>query len=349
MKVGIHLEPFNQFSTRLKKFEDILLYNSIDTIRLDSSNTDFWNQIKNLDLFIYNFAQYDHDMQKARAILPIIEFDYKVKCFPDLSTYWHYDDKIRQYYLMKRYDYPMTESYIYFEKEKALEWAEFCTIPVVFKLKGGAGSKNVIIVNEREQLKKLIFRMFSKGISDNGIPGHTSLRMNFIDRFKRKIYIKKLKFQENIIPFRYQVPNWIVHKNYVLFQKFLPNNDFDTRVTTVGNVAFAFRRFNRTSDFRSSGSGLIDHDPQKIDLNCVKKALQISEKMKYQTMAYDILYNENNEIEFCEMSYNYLDSTVYKCHGYWDKSLKWQEGHYWPQYLLLKQLLNMDDLKQPQF
>src|SRR6185503_17089802 len=45
---------------------------------------------------------------------------------------------------------------------------------------------------------------------------------------------------------------------YILLQEFLSNNKFDTRVTVIGNRAFAYRRFNRPNDFRASGSGNFD-------------------------------------------------------------------------------------------
>lgn len=142
---------------------------------------------------------------------------------------------------------------------------------------------------------------------------------------------------------------WHREKNCVLFQKFLPNNEYDTRVTIIGNRAFAFRRFNRKNDFRSSGSGLIDYELNKVDIVFIQLAFNISMKLCFQSMAYDFLWDENHNPALCEISYTYVDEAVYKCPGYWDVDLNWHEGNFWPQYFHLVDLLHMPELKQPAF
>lgn len=84
----------------------------------------------------------------------------------------------------------------------------------------------------------------------------------------------------------------------------------------IGGRAFAFRRLNRVNDFRSSGSGRIDYDINKIDLKIVSKALEISQALGFQSMAYDSLYDENGDVSFCEISYTYVASAIYHCPGY---------------------------------
>ncbi len=64
-------------------------------------------------------------------------------------------------------------------------------------------------------------------------------------------------------------------------------------------------------------------------------------------MAYDFLFNEDNDLEICEISYTYVDSAVYNCPGFWDQNFTWHEGHYWPQYLQLVDSLKISNLKQP--
>jgi len=66
-------------------------------------------------------------------------------------------------------------------------------------------------------------------------------------------------------------------------------------------------------------------------------------------MAYDFIYNEKSEPEFCEISYTYEDKAIFKCDGYWDENLNWIEGHFLPEYLHLIDLLNNHELKQPDF
>jgi hypothetical protein len=218
--------------------------------------------------------------------------------------------------------------------------------PLVFKLKSSAASKDVVLVSNYRQAKKITNRIFGKGIYLGTIPGNFKLK--FID-FKWRNYLdKQLKILYRIYKGRDLNYLWQIEKNYVLFQKFLPNNSYDTRVTIIGNRAFGFRRFNRKDDFRSSGSGLISYDPNEIDKGFIKMAFEISEKMGFQSMAYDFLW-DNEQPAFCEISYTYQDLAIYNCPGYWDNKLNWIEGNFWPQLLHLIDLLNHPNLKQPPF
>ena len=346
MRIGIHVQPDGNLEDREKRFEEILNYNNIDIIRLDSNKNSFWSEVKKLDFYIHPWVHFDIDRIKALSILPIIENEYKVPCFPNHETYWHFDDKIRQYYLMKANDFPMADCYVFWDKQKAISWIAEVSFPIVFKLKGGAGSKNVFLLKNKSEAISAINIMFDKGVIPNKLTNFSSVSHSAFESFKRYVWESKSKIMNKSIPYRRAFPDWIVHKNYILFQKFLPNNTYDTRVTIIGNKAFAFRRFNRPNDFRSSGSGLIDYDYTKIDDNFIKKGFEISNKMNFQSMAYDFLY-DNNEVSFCEISYAYQDVNIHACPGYWDNHLKWHEGNYWPQYMLLKSFLNKSNLKQP--
>lgn len=127
----------------------------------------------------------------------------------------------------------------------------------------------------------------------------------------------------------------------------MPNNQFDTRVSIIGDRAFAFRRFNRRDDFRASGSGLINYETDKIDKRAIEITFKISEELNFQSMSYDFLINEDKELEICEISYTYVDYAVYNCAGFWDRDLVWHEGHFWPQYCQLVDALGLPDLRQP--
>ena len=345
MLVGIHKDSFKGYTPFMQRFESILAYNGIQHRRLDASMPDFWDQTAKLNLFIYWWGHEYNERQIAMSIIPIIEKELNINCLPNMSTCWSFDDKIKQYCLLRLHGFPIIHSWIFWDKKLALKWFTGAPIPIVFKLKGGAGSSNVVLVKNRYLGKMLIRKMFGSGIRSGHIPFGTTRWKDF------RIWPSIRHFGGRVIR-RFvagnTTPNWEHHKNYVLFQKFLPNNAYDTRVTVIGNRAFAFRRFNRPKDFRSSGSGLIDYDKNGINLKFVKKAFEISTKMNFQSMAYDFLYDENNEIAFCETSYTYVDTAVFKCEGYWDSFLNWHEGHFWPQYCLLCDALKLYDLCQPE-
>jgi glutathione synthase/RimK-type ligase-like ATP-grasp enzyme len=140
---------------------------------------------------------------------------------------------------------------------------------------------------------------------------------------------------------------WL-HKDYILFQQFLPNNLFDTRITIIGKRAFTSRRHVRRNDFRSSGSGNDDWNQDNIDPGCINLAFEVSKRLGFQCMSYDFLYDEHKQPLISEISYTSPDWTIWSCPGYWDEMMGWHGGHLWPQYCILSDVLKIPDLKQPE-
>ena len=64
--------------------------------------------------------------QSAKAILPVLENELGLKCFPNQKTCWHYDDKIRQAFMMKARGFPMTESWVYYDKREITQLFKDC-------------------------------------------------------------------------------------------------------------------------------------------------------------------------------------------------------------------------------
>jgi len=347
MLVGIYelKDPNGRDLAVQQAYEKILAYNGIPSVRLRAERKDFWEQVSGLSLFIMRFQQVNSDLLQARDILPIVESAYGVPCYPNMATAWHYDDKVKQYFLLRANGFPITESWVFYDKKSAFEWAETTTYPVVFKLRGGAGSMNVVLVNSPGRAKQLIKRMFGPGILPEKFRDSGSVR------FTHFSLTRELKHTIGNF-YRWSKgldisPYWEVHKNYALFQKFLPNNSCDTRITIIGKRAFAFRRLVRDNDFRASGSGKIDYSPEKIDIRCVELAFEVSLKMDFQSMAYDFLINKEGTPEICEISYTYVSQAIYNCPGYWDPDLKWHPGNYWPEHLHLVDSLRRPDLLVP--
>ncbi|MBK8944272.1 MAG: hypothetical protein IPM32_03275 [Ignavibacteriae bacterium] len=343
MLVGIYKTTFPSYQIKRNKlYKEILDYNNIPYIDLDIAQKDFWEKVKNVDLFLYRFSHSDDDHQLTKAILPVVENYLNVKCFPNFNTSWHFDDKIREYYLLKTLGYPMIDTWIFWDEENAVNWAKNAQYPVVFKLKKGAGSTNVILIKEKSEALKLIRIMFNKGILPKfGLPFKGKVKFKNLESYFRnkadQLFLNNLR---GIKPFI-----WQKEKNYVLFQKFLPNNSFDTRVNIIGNKAFACRRFTRQNDFRASGSGNWDLNKDNIDLRCVETAFKISKELKFQSMAYDFLMDENGNPQVCEMSWTFPDDME---QGYWDENLNWHNFKFLPPYFHLVHALGMEYLKYPE-
>jgi hypothetical protein len=84
----------------------------------------------------------------------------------------------------------------------------------------------------------------------------------------------------------------------------------------------------RKNDFRASDSGSIIYNKEEIDERCVKIAFDVNKKLKAQSIAYDFVFDENNEPLIVEISYGYTAPAYDKCEGYWDRDrdMNWHEG-----------------------
>ncbi|SLM28702.1 conserved hypothetical protein [Desulfamplus magnetovallimortis] len=345
--IAIHEGLNKSFSETLIRFEKIFEYNKIPFRRVNSSSEIFWEEIADYDLFLYNFGQRDSELQNAKAVIPLVQNEFGIKCFPDTTTCWHYDDKIRQYYLSMSAGFPMAKSWVFWNLEDALNWIEDANFPVVFKLKGGAGSTNVVLIKNKYEAINVTKKMFSlKGVSFGKIPHSNNL--NYLRDFFKLFGLRRfIAEKRGRLGPKGRHPYWQIHRDYVLFQKFFCDNQYDQRVTVIGKRAFTFLRYTRPNDFRASGSGLIDYDIEKNHKSCIKIAFEISQKMNFQSMAYDFVFDENKNPHIVEISYTFVDYAVRKCPGYFDDNLNWHEGHYWPQFSVTDMLFPDLCIKQP--
>ena len=344
MLVGIHNRYSDTKHPDIEIYKEILKFNDIDFVELNCSDPDFWDQVSRIDRLVYKWSNASNDYQIAQSILPVIENHYMIKCFPNQATCWHYDDKIRQYYLLKAHGFPIAESYVFWHKKKAKEWIGDSEYPLVHKTSGGSGSTAVSLVKNVSQARRIVNRAFRRGISQNPSFIRSLKIYNFNVRSlyrKYGIQIRNMLINEDVTPF------WKRHKNYVLFQKFYPNNRFDTRVQITGARGYAFVRYNRKNDFRASGSNDWSIDKREIDMRMVEIAFEISKQLGFQSMAYDFVYDEDKNPVIVEISYCYGDYPEFST-GYWDEGLTWHDGRFWPQYFELMDLLERPDLKQPE-
>ena len=335
MKIAIHKRPAS-FSARW------ILYcqeNNVPFKIVNCYDSDIIEQLKDCDGLMWHWAHYDHKAQLfARQLTYSLEIVGK-KVFPDSKTCWHYDDKLGQKYLLEVIGAPFVPTYVFYDKSQALKWAENARYPMVFKLRGGAGSENVKIVRDIPKAKKLIKQAFGKGFKARD-------RKNFLKErlwhFKRdKDFTTLFKISKGIgrlfIPTEAE-KTLHSEKNYVYFQEFIPENDHDIRIIVIGNRAFAIKRMVRERDFRASGSGVIVYDPSQIPRICIEWSFKISSKLQSQCLAYDFVF-QNNKPFLVEISYAFARTGYLPCPGYWDETLAWHEGMFYPEWFMIEDFL----------
>ena len=333
MVIGVHFRATGGFGPR---WTEALQRRGFTVKSLDLLGPAPLEQVQGCSGVMWHWPHYPHeDRLAALPILRVIEEHLHIPIFPDMATCWHYDDKIAQAYLLEALDIPHPQTWVFWRKSEALAWCEKACYPIVAKLAGGAGSTNVRLIHNRAEARRHIEVSFSgtghmvKPSFPKGWGARQWARL-------RRALARVVRAGPYVLMGRYPpLPDrtyWMPQKNYALFQEFVAGNEFDTRVTVIGNRAFAYRRFNRPNDFRASGSGNFNVEPSQIDLRCVQAAFAAARKLKSQSMAFDFLFRgEAREPVIGEISYCYVDWMVEKCPGHWDDQMNWHEGHMWPE------------------
>ena len=319
MKIAIHNTGFG------KRWIEYCQENKIDYKIVNVYDDDIISQLEDCDAFMWHFHHLSYkDALFAKQLLFSIQQSGK-KVFPDFNSAWHFDDKVGQKYLLESIKAPFIPSYVFYTKQDALKWIEQTSFPKVFKLRGGAGASNVKLVHTKREAKKIVKKAFGKGFKQSDSISdfkerwrkYKSGQSNFKDLVKGfvRIFIKD-EYSKMHLP----------EKGYVYFQEFIPDNKFDIRVVVVGDKAFALKRMTRKNDFRASGSGNIIYDKNQIDERCIKTSFEVNEKIKSQSIAFDYVFDKDNNPLIVEISYGYSAPAYDICEGYWTRDLQWHEG-----------------------
>ncbi len=335
IKVAIH-HSSGSFSDRWLEYchEKNIAYEVVDCYQ-----SDIISRLREYDVLLWHWHHQD-----TKAVLFARQFihslaNMEIRVFPDINTCWHFDDKVGQKYLLESIGAPLVPSYVFYEKSAALDWIKGTEFPKVFKLRCGAGARNVRLVRNACEAEALCKTAFGKGYKAD--PGYFADASNKIRKVReKKNYFDKIKRMPSVIKNTY-VKNKQRgrERGYIYFQDFIPNNECDTRVTVIGNRAFAFRRLVRQNDFRASGSGRIDNDASRINLDCVKVAFEVAGRLGSQSMAFDFVRSGDSKPLILEVSYGYVPVLLKNCAGHWDKQLRWQKGSMWPQDAIVEDIM----------
>ena len=284
---------------------------------VDVFKEDALESIATCDGFMWRFGFDAFDLAAAKRILPAVEHGLQIPVFPSWKTAWHFEDKLSQYYLMTAASIPSPVTRVFWKEADALAFCQSADYPFVVKLSTGIRSNNVVLVRDLPQARALVRRLFGRGLktfhpdklSVRGMLGKSRL----VRRWRGRPFASEPR-----------------HSGYFYAQEFLPGNDFDTRVTVIGERAFAFRRFNREGDFRASGSGKISWDPAFIDHDTLHLAFEVARKLGTQSVAIDGLRRGDTRL-IGEISYAYGAWAIARCPGHWVRDpatldLRWVEG-----------------------
>jgi hypothetical protein len=342
--IGIHNSP-GTFSDR---WLETCRQRSLPFKLVDCLASDVIQQCSGLSAVLWHWSHNQiSELLVARQVLTALRAK-GLLVFPTVESSWHYDDKIAQKYLLEAIGAPLIPTWLFLDPQQAQNWIARATWPKVFKLRCGAGSNNVSLVNSRHQAQALCAKAFGPGFATQ--PGYLhDLKRRSLNAKNWTARLQKLRraprsFLE-VWQRRRTLPR---QRSYVYFQEFLPGNDFDTRITVIGNRAFGFRRLNRAGDFRASGSGRLLLSPDAVDPRAVQIAFAVAQRLASRSMAFDFLQDPEGKPRITEISYCYVATAVHECPGHWDPQLNWHPGQVWPQDAILDDVLHDLANTQPQ-
>jgi len=317
MRIGIH-DRKNSYSTRWIEYCE---EKGIDYKIVNCYCYDIIEQLADCDALMWHYYhECAKDVQVAKQLLYALEGSGKV-VFPDFASNWHFDDKVGQKYLLESIGAPLVPSYAFYTRKDAVEWANTTTFPKVFKLRGGAASDNVKLVNTRSQAIRLIRKAFGTGFHRYNAWGSLKERWRLykLGRTDLKDCVRGVV--------RFFVPTYYCRivgrdKGYVYFQDFIPDNDHDVRVLLNYGKSLAFRRVVRPGDFRASGSRVFDYEQTRVPRKAIQLTFEIASKLKLQAAAFDYVMKDDEPL-LVELSYASGPSPEQNDHGYYDKDLNY--------------------------
>ena len=290
---------------------------------------DFVQQLAGCDGFMWRFGYSPAPRLFAKRLMPAIEHGLGIPVFPSFETVWHFEDKIAQSYLLHAAGVPTPATWVFWDRTTALDFCRSAAYPMVLKLSFGYQSASVRLLNGFDDAARWIARLFGPGVTlvrPPAPPWREALH-------RVRAALRHLRGESVYEDLEYSE----LQHGYFYVQEFVPDNGYDIRVTVIGNRAFGFRRFNRPGDFRASGSGRIDWDPQQIDEESVRLAFSVARRLQTQSLAVDLLQHGGRKL-LTEISYTYASWAVRDCPGHWvlqgdadAAPLSWVEGRMHPE------------------
>jgi glutathione synthase/RimK-type ligase-like ATP-grasp enzyme len=292
MLIAIHSDKCSD-DGRVHEWSKILSARKIDSFFVDILDPGALDDVRHCDGLMWHWGEAVRDRRLIHA-LRVIEFHLKKAVFPNHATYWPCRNKLSQLFLMRAFNIPMPETWIFWDRREALDWVESTTYPKVFKLAIGGGAKNVALVASSSEAKRLVSAMFEPGI----VPGQVESfvgKKNGSAGTRLRLFSSRCRRAVNYVLYS-RSPNLAQpEKGYVYFQEYIPNNQFTNSISIVGNRAFSSCSFNRSNDFRAFGD-IVHTDHSAVSRDCIRLAFEISSKANLLMMSYDMLLRDNSPV-----------------------------------------------------
>lgn len=296
-------------SPRWTKYCRFLETNKIPYEFYDLDSINWLENAKEFDVIIGIDSCQPCYLEQVRRKYYVLENHLKKKCYPSFPDLLLYEDKILEAYLSELQGFPFIKTYVYNNKEEAIQAASDFSYPIISKIVPCSGSVGVEMIHTEKQCVSIIKKCFS----NRG----------------RKTHIA-----------------YAAQKNFVYFQDYVPNDGYDLRVIVVGDMVFGYYRKALKGDFRASGMGMIEK--RELPLEAMQIARKVTDTLKSPMLVVDMLRGNDGRYYIVEISPICRVDTSEQLHvdgkpGVYvfsdDKTFHFEEGRYWVHELALKEFL----------
>ncbi len=293
----------------IPKYERFLKNNNINYEYYNPLKSNWLEEAKKFDLVIWYTNSDPCTQEIAESKIYVLE-KLGIKCYPSFNELWSYEHKVRASYLYDMYDLPAIRTFITHSEKEAIDYLNNTTFPIISKISTGSASKGVEKIDNIQQGLQVVNQSFS----DTGRPTY----------------------------FKYQN-----QKNYVYFQEFIEDADYDLRIICINNEFFGYYRYPNEGDFRASGAG--NYEKKEIPAEALDLAHKVRLKFGATSLATDLVFSKKLNkfmiiessifigVDSCEqLSINGIAGKYIRRS---DGSYDFVKGKYWIQELTLKFLI----------
>ena len=287
MKLYIHKDTFYDKvygdRTWWRRFE-WLLNKEYPDIDFEIINFHFENNINDLqigndDYCICRFAHYEEDFELSKRVYLLLYKKFEGRIWPNKDEWYYYNDKQRQLEFFRKNNIPHPISHYSYGRDDFLKWVEENNLeyPIVVKKSQGAGSEEVRLMNNWEEVDDLV-----SYDTVGGIPIDT--------RWKSGQFIV-----QQYIDIDHDI-RISIFGDKILFSKRIHHWKEDEK------KRFPYGWYYGDKDSSLDGKSLSYEEIDKIkDIGIYLKNVT-DKKLQSKIMSWDII-DENNEFKVCEFSY----------------------------------------------
>jgi glutathione synthase/RimK-type ligase-like ATP-grasp enzyme len=291
------------------KFERFLRQNDIPYEYYNPHESNFWKRAEKFDFIIWRTNSSPHELWEAKAKIELLSGYFKKEILPKVDALWFYEEKIKQQWLLEIIKIPCIKTFITYSFKEALDYINNCEYPFISKENTNSGSRGVHMIKTKSQARKFVNTVFTTG--------------------------------------KHTLTSYLRQKNYVIFQEYTPNYDFDLRVIVIGNQFLGYYRHVPENDFRASGAGI--YSKKEIPKEALLLAKRVRDAFpKTHMLAVDMLQDKRDDLFkvietsifiSVETSEQLKVDGVPGLYKYKNGDFHFEPGRYWIQELALKEAM----------